>query len=162
MVENRPKRRKSKDNPYTIFEKQGKLFVAFKDGQGIEQKVEVNNEVFGLFDDNELHDIKESNEFDRHIEHSEQSENTLHKRTVSQHIQFEDMIFFKLRNSQVKEMLDCLPTLQRERIKLFYWESFSCAEIAEMQGCSRQAVSLSIRRAREKLKKEIQKNRNFT
>lgn len=35
MDNNRPKRRKSKDNPYTIFEEKGKLYIAFKDGQGV-------------------------------------------------------------------------------------------------------------------------------
>ena len=80
MDANRPKRRKSKDNPYTIFEEQGKLYVTFKDGQGIKQKIEVNNDIFNFFDDSELHDVRELNEFDRHIEHSEIFENNLESR----------------------------------------------------------------------------------
>ena len=162
MDANRPKRRKSKDNPYTIFEEQGKLYVTFKDGQGIKQKIEVNNDIFNFFDDSELHDVRELNEFDRHIEHSEQSENTLHKKILSKHVHFEDIMIFKMRNGQLKKMLFCLTPLQRERVILFYWERFSCPEIAEMQGCTKQAVSLSIRRARKKLKKEILKNNDFT
>ena len=66
-MDKRPKRRKSKDNPYTIFGENGKFYVVFKDGQGDENKVEVNNDVFSLFNDNELHDISQLNEFDRHI-----------------------------------------------------------------------------------------------
>ncbi len=141
MDDNRPKRRKSKDNPYTIFEEKGKLYIAFKDGQGVEQKVEVNNDIFSLFNDSELHDVKELNEFDRHIEHSEQSESTMHKRTLYKNILFEDMMFSKIRNEQLKGMLICLPPLQRDRIELFYWKRLTCSEIAEMQGCTRQAVS---------------------
>lgn len=162
MDANRTKRRKSKDNPYTIFEEQGKLYVTFKDGQGIKQKIEVNNDIFNFFDDSELHDVRELNEFDRHIEHSEQSENTLHKKTLSKDVHFEDIMISKMRNGQLKKMLFCLTPLQRERVILFYWERFSCPEIAEMQGCTKQAVSLSIRRARKKLKKEILKNNDFT
>ena len=162
MDANRPKRRKSKDNPYTIFEEQGKLYVTFKDGQGIKQKIEVNNDIFNFFDDSELHDVRELNEFDRHIEHSEQSENTLHKKILSKHVHFEDIMISKMINGQLKKMLFCLTPLQRERVILFYWERFSCPEIAEMQGCTKQAVSLSIRRARKKLKKEILKNNDFT
>ena len=162
MDANRPKRRKSKDNPYTIFEEQGKLYVTFKDGQGIKQKIEVNNDIFNFFDDSELHDVRELNEFDRHIEHSEQSENTLHKKILSKDVHFEDIMISKMRNGQLKKMLFCLTPLQRERVILFYWERFSCPEIAEMQGCTKQAVSLSIRRARKKLKKEILKNNDFT
>ena len=162
MDANRSKRRKSKDNPYTIFDEEGKLYVAFKDGQGIKQKIEVNNDIFNFFDDSEVHDVRELNEFDRHIEHSEQSENTLHKKTLSKDVHFEDIMISKMRNGQLKKMLFCLTPLQRERVILFYWERFSCPEIAEMQGCTKQAVSLSIRRARKKLKKEILKNNDFT
>ncbi len=161
MDDNRPKRRKSKDNPYTIFEENGKFYVIFTDGQGDENRVEVNNDVFSLFNDNELQDISQLNEFDRHIEHSKQSENTLHKKTLSDNIQFEDIIISKIRSGKLKEMLVCLPPLQRERIILFYWERFNCSEIAEIQGCTRQAVSLSIRRARKKLKDEILKKENI-
>lgn len=162
MDANRPKRRKSKDNPYTIFEEQGKLYVTFKDGQGIKQKIDVNNDIFNFFDDSELHDVRELNEFDRHIEHSEQSENTLHKKILSKHVHFEDIMIFKMRNGQLNKMLLCLTPLQRERVMLFYWERLSCPEIADIQGCTKQAVSLSIRRARKKLKKEILKNNDFT
>lgn len=162
MDANRPKRRKSKDNPYTIFEEQGKLYVTFKDGQGIKQKIEVNNDIFNFFDDSELHDVRELNEFDRHIEHSEQSENTLHKKILSKDVHFEDIMMSKMRNGQLKKMLFCLTPLQRERVILFYWERFSCPEIAEMQGCTKQAVSLSIRQAREKLKEKILNDEDFT
>ena len=162
MNANRSKRRKSKDNPYTIFDEEGKLYVTFKDGKGIKHKIEVNNDIFNFFDDSELHDVRELNEFDRHIEHSEQSENTLHKKILSKDVHFEDIMISKMRNGQLKKMLFCLTPLQRERVILFYWERFSCPEIAEMQGCTKQAVSLSIRRARKKLKKEILKNNDFT
>ena len=67
----------------------------------------------------------------------------------------------KMRNGQLNKMLLCLTPLQRERVMLFYWERLSCPEIADIQGCTKQAVSLSIRRARKKLKK-ILKNNDFT
>ena len=57
MDANRSKRRKSKDNPYTIFDEEGKWYVTFKDGKGIKQKIEVNNDIFNFFDDSELHDF---------------------------------------------------------------------------------------------------------
>lgn len=162
MDANRPKRRKSKDNPYTIFEEQGKLYVTFKDGQGIKQKIEVNNDIFNFFDDSELHDVRELNEFDRHTEHSEQSDSTLNKKASAKNVLFEDMMMSKMISGQLKKMLFCLTPLQRERVILFYWERFSCPEIAEMQGCTKQAVSLSIRQAREKLKEKILNNEDFS
>lgn len=116
MDANRSKRRKSKDNPYTIFDEEGKLYVTFKDGKGIKHKIEVNNDIFNFFDDSELHDVRELNEFDRHIEHSEQSENTLHKKILSKDVHFEDIMISKMRNGQLKKMLFCLTPLQRERV----------------------------------------------
>ena len=54
MDEKRPKRRKDKDNPYTLSKRQDKHYLSFRDGQGV------------LL-----------NEVDRHYEHSELTEATL-------------------------------------------------------------------------------------
>ena len=40
MDEN-PKRRKHKDNPYTLKKVGSKFFVSFKDGMGISQEIEI-------------------------------------------------------------------------------------------------------------------------
>lgn len=68
----------------------------------------------------------------------------------------------KMRNGQLNKMLLCLTSLQRERVMLFYWERLSCPKIADIQWCTKQAVSLSIRQAREKLKEKILNDEDFT
>ena len=42
MEGKRPKRRKDKYNPYTIYERNGHHFVLFEDGQGVSHILEIN------------------------------------------------------------------------------------------------------------------------
>ena len=60
----RPKRRKYKDNPYTLnyIESKNIYVVSFKDIKGHLQNVEVNKEVYQAFDRFELDDLSEMNE----------------------------------------------------------------------------------------------------
>ena len=74
----RPKRRKSKDNPYVLKydEKKQSYIVLFKDSSNNFCEVEVSELVFEAFDEFELEDISQMHESERHIEHSELYENT--------------------------------------------------------------------------------------
>ncbi len=67
MEGNRPKRRKDKYNPYTIFEKDGQYYVSFKDGQGDLHKLEISKVLYDTFDSFELSDLVYLNVVDRHI-----------------------------------------------------------------------------------------------
>ena len=82
MEGNRPKRRKDKYNPYTIFEKDGQYYVSFKDGQGVSHKLEISKVLYDTFDSFELSDLVYLNVVDRHIEQSEVWENTLNMRAM--------------------------------------------------------------------------------
>ena len=78
MVE-RPKRRKSKDNPYTLLniEESGVYRISFKDGIGVVKIVEVSKEVYEAFDSFELEDKSQMNKYERYIEQSEVIENNI-------------------------------------------------------------------------------------
>ena len=95
---NRPKRRKSKDNPYTLnyCEERNVYTVSFKDGKGILQNIEVSEEIYKTFDKFELDDIKELNEYDRHIEHSEIYENNLNNRAMDKPLSVDDEVVRKI------------------------------------------------------------------
>ena len=56
-----PKRRKCKDNPYTLnyIEEKNIYTITFKDVKGHLNKVEVSEEVYRVFDKFELQDIKD-------------------------------------------------------------------------------------------------------
>ena len=46
MDEKRPKRRKDKDNPYTLSKRQDKHYLSFRDGQGLLWELLINKELF--------------------------------------------------------------------------------------------------------------------
>lgn len=89
-----PKRKRSKDNPYTILfcEEKNTYMVVFVDSRGISQKVELTNELYELFNIFELEDISSMHKFDKHIEHSELLDSTLYKRSVKKNLSVEHQV----------------------------------------------------------------------
>lgn len=66
-----PKRRKHKDNPYTIrtsgiHTDHPRYFLEFQDGRGVTQFMELSKELYETFDQFELEDLSELNKTDRH------------------------------------------------------------------------------------------------
>ena len=80
MDNKRPKRRKDKYNPYTLHTEKGKYYILFTDANNCIQKVLISKKIFDSFNKFELEDISWMNEYDRHYEHSEIYESTLHER----------------------------------------------------------------------------------
>ena len=100
-IDPRPKRRKSKDNPYIICSigiesDTPRYYVSFRDGQGIEHTEEISKEIFALFDQFELDDLTRLNEADRHYERLNLTEESLHLRATSAQADIEDTIFQRL------------------------------------------------------------------
>lgn len=81
-MDNKPKRRKSKDNPYTInyCSKTNKYTVSFEDIQGVFHYIDITQAVYHALNLFELKDISQMHEYERHIEHSKLTEITLHNR----------------------------------------------------------------------------------
>lgn len=150
----RPKRRKYKDNPYTLnyCEERDIYIISFKDSRGIVQNVEVTETVYKTFDRFELDDLSEMNEFDNHIEHSEIFENNLNNRAKDKPISLEDEIIRKSTFDELKKAIDILPEVQKRRIKLYYFDDMSTKDIAILEKCTQHSVRVSIRRAIEELK----------
>lgn len=75
------KRRKSRDNPYTIhFSKEKENYtISFKNNENY-YTMEISKELYNIFDKFELEDISYMNEYDRHIEHLSLNEIQLHNR----------------------------------------------------------------------------------
>ena len=86
-VDPRPKRRRDRDNPYTIFTTDANTatphyYLAFTDGSGAKQRVEIDEALFDAFDSFELDDVSFMNEVDRHYEQSQQTEQSLSRRAA--------------------------------------------------------------------------------
>lgn len=154
MINKRPKRRKSKDNPYTLkyIETQNIYIVSFKDHKGIIQDVEVSKEIFVSFDRFELDDIKELNEYDRHIEHSEIFEETLNNRIKDKIPSIEDEIIRKSTFEELKLAIEQLPEIQKRRIKKYYFEDKTQQQIATEENVDIRAVQYTLNIALKKLK----------
>lgn len=157
----RPKRRKYKDNPYTLFfdEDNQIYFVIFKDVKGIINKVSVPFDVYSAFNLLELHDLSELNEYDNHIEHSEVYDETLYRRSIHKDESIDDLIIRKSTYEDLIVAINKLPDIQKRRIKMYYFEEMTEQEIATEENTSQQAIyqslSIAIRNLKRFLKKYI-------
>ena len=66
VFDKRPKRRKAKDNPYELFTAGAETdhphyYLAFTDGSGVRQFIEINELMFKAFDHFELDDLSQMN-----------------------------------------------------------------------------------------------------
>lgn len=154
-MDERPKRRKHRDNPYVLLKvnEKGLYKVSFKDGIGTTRVVDVTKEVYEAFDEFELQDIKELNEYDRHIEHSEIYENNLEVRAMDKPVSLEEVIETKLLNEDLKMAINSLSDIQKRRIKMYYFEDKTLREIAEIEHCKIMSVKDSIDVGIKKIKK---------
>ncbi len=151
-MDKRPKRRKDKYNPYTLYTKAGRYYISFVDVNNNFQEIAVSQKVFESFNKFELEDISQMNEYDRHLEHSKVYEHTLHKKKDSREWSLEE--YFE--NVQITENLHMaiskLPEVQKRRLKKYYFEEKTFDEIALEEGCTYQCVQRSVYRAVEKIK----------
>lgn len=150
-----PKRNKSKDNPYTLGydESKNTYTVEFVDNQRILHKVEISEQVYQAFDKFELEDISQIHKYRSHIEHSEIYEETLEHRMMDKPTPMEQIVEDKLLFDDLKDVINELSDIQKRRIKLYYFEDMTVEEIAKLDGTTHQAVSKSIRKAIEEIKK---------
>ena len=148
----RPKRRIDKDNPYRLFTvgaatSEPHYFIQFKDGAGIEHCLEIEKPLYDLFDEYELDDLSYLNEVDNHYEHSELTEATLIKRAVVRPEDVEAVVLGQMDSEQLHIAISRLPEVQRRRLTLYYYGELTHQQIADIEGCTRWAVSKTITQA---------------
>ncbi len=147
-----PKRRKDKDNPYTISERNEAYTLSFRDGQGIDHFMEISKELFDMLDRFELDDLSFLNEVDRHYEQSELTEAALYDRSVDEPEGVEDIVLRGLQYEALHNAIAELPETQRRRLMLYYFSGLTYEQIAKQEGCTKRAVKFSVDLAIEKLK----------
>lgn len=157
-IDPRPKRRKDRDNPYTIFTSgvdtdSPHYYLAFTDSQEIRHCMEIDRELFDTLDRFELDDLSIMNEMDNHYEHSELSEESLNARAANPPESLEDTVFTRLQYERLHSAVDKLPDIQKRRVSLYYFEGYTFEQIAAREGCTKQAAKKSIDSAIENLKK---------
>ena len=158
-MERRPKRRKSKDNPYTLsYNKELDCYlVSFKDSRNKLQNITITKEVYDAFDKFELEDLSILNEYDNHIEHSEIYEETLNKISVKKLTLLDDLVENKLNIENLYNEIEKLPYIQKSRLKRYYFEEKTFEDIAKEDGCTKRAIKFSVDIAIEKISKKLKK-----
>ena len=156
-MDERPSRRKDKDNPYTMNVKDGRFYIMFNNIDNETVTIEVSEDVYALFNTFELEDLALMNEFDRHSEHSELGEQELARRAEIVHITIDDIVAAKIENETLMAAVDKLPSKQRRRVILYFFHGLTYEEIARIEKCKYQAIQYSIRSAIKKLKDYLAK-----
>lgn len=163
-MENRPKRRKHKDNPYKLsYGSNSEIYMINFVNNNVEQKIEISKDIFEAFDTFELEDISQLHKDDKYIDDrnvdgSEFMEIVLYNNNKFTEKNVEEIIEEKIRNEELYKAMSKLSVVQKRRIKMYYFEDLTLQEIADIEGCSVKNVYKSIELAKEKLK-NILKNK---
>ena len=153
MDGNHPKRRKDKDNPYTIYKTEnGQCNLSFKDGQGMFHHLKIDKPLYRLFNQFELEDKSYLNYFDRYIEHSELTESSLDERAAAKSEAVEDIVYCRICNERLYHAVAALPEKQRRRLVMYYFYDLTYEQIAMLEGCTPMPVKRSIDRAVKQLR----------
>lgn len=147
------KRRRSKYNPYYLEVIDNKYIVTFIDSKNNTQIVEINEEIYQAFNQFELDDLREMNQFDRHIEHSEVFEETLYYRVLKKCKSIENTVINKIILDEIYSYINSLSEIQKRRIKLYYFNELPLKQIAILEQSTHQAISKSIRLGIVKIQK---------
>ena len=155
------KRRKLYDNPYTLLIEDGRYYILFKDNNNVLHKEEVDIDVFEAFNNFELDDKKILNEFSRHIEHLDLSEELIYKRSFKKPLSLEQQLLDQVTLETLKEAIYELSDTQRRRIIKYFFDNKTYKEIAEEEGCSKVAIKLSIDASLQEISKKLNFWLNF-
>ncbi len=156
----RPKRRPNEDNPYKLYTvgiktDQPHYYLSFRNSAGTKQFMEIDKTLFDAFDRFELDDLSFMNEVDRHYEQSEQTEESLNRRTIWPQQSVEETVSQQMEVEELHRAIAQLPEKQRRRLVLYYFGEFTYQQIAEMEGCKYQTVQDTIYAALKNLKNSL-------
>ena len=132
-----------------------RYFVSFEDGQAIQRETEVSRPVYLEF----LRFVKIERSIrhwdERHREHSELTDETLHDRAINPQKGVEETVFDSLQNEMLRLAVQNLPEIQRRRFILYHEFGLTYEQIAKMEGCTKMPVKRSINRAEEQIREQI-------
>ncbi|MDR0812683.1 MAG: sigma-70 family RNA polymerase sigma factor [Oscillospiraceae bacterium] len=132
-------------------------YVSFTDGQAIHRETEVSRPVYLEF----CRFVKQERNLrrwdERHTEQSDLTDETLYNRALRPQKSVEETVYDSLRDERLRQVIADLPEIQRRRFVLYHEFGLTYEQIAEMEGCTRQAVTHSVERAETKIR-EVMKN----
>jgi len=100
-----------------------------------------------------LDDLSYLNEIDNHYCNSGLSEKINYLKDISATDSIENIINYEKLYKAIKQ----LPIIQQKRLKYYYFDGYTMEEIAKLENCSFQAISLSLKAAQNNLEKLLSK-----
>jgi len=152
-MNNRPKRRKSNDNPYTLQIINNTYVVIFRDGSRKEQVVEVSEKIFNQMDHFELEDISQMHKIGKHLDKYSYIEEVLYQKSINKPKMIEDIVEERIISEKFREAISSLSPVQKRRIIKYYFNGKDEYEIAKEENALQQSVHIILCRALENLKK---------
>lgn len=120
------KRRKIKGNPYTIsYSEENDTYSLSFIRNHKKEKIIISKMLYEEFNKFELDDKSYMNKYDRHIEHSELTENSLNARMSNEKLYTEDIVLQKIQNENLHIAISKLPKIQRNRLINYYFYDIS-------------------------------------
>lgn len=120
----RSKRRRKKENPYTLIELENNIFVvSFIDVYGEVQNIKIDKRTFDEFNKFELDDLKELNEKDNHFDYrriNDVYDEILIFNNSNYICSIEDDVEKKLFNEELYSAIIFLNPIQKDRIKKLF------------------------------------------
>ena len=153
-MDKRPIRRKYKDNTYRLMseESKGLYLIKFKDSNNKIQEVEVSKEIFDLFDSDEKYENA------RFFEHATRfTKSKIEVDNMADEESVEDKIIKNSINKELKDSINKLPKIQKDRIIKYFFKDKTYEEIAKEENCSKVAIKYSIDNALKNISKKIKK-----
>lgn len=147
-MEEKIKRRKYRDNPYTLIIDNDKYYIEFDSNL-----VEVSKEVFDIYNESEIHDVKELNEYTRHLDHFERTDESIFNKSLKKSKEVFDVVSEKIDIEILLDAISKLPDIQRIRICKNYFEHKTLVQIANEEGAKYPTVLRTIKKGLKNLNK---------
>lgn len=155
-MENSPKRRKYRDNPYNInYNESNNTYIVVFNFNSKEEKVNISKEVYDVFNRSELIDIKQMNERDRHYDNNEMTDEFIYRNSVVKNETVEDIVEKKIMSENLQKAISTLSDTQRRRIIKYYFQEKTIGEIAKEEGKNKATIKENLDLAIQKLAKSL-------
>ena len=146
------RRKKYKDNPYTIYIEDNKYYIKFNN-----KTLEIEKDIYDVFDLSERHDRKELNEVSNHIEHLDLSDESIYFRSKYKEELIEEKFIKESTYEELMKAINKLKPIQIERVKKYYFLNMTQQEIADSEGVDIRTIQYSLEKSLKKLKNLLEK-----
>ncbi len=134
-----------------------KYFIYFKDSVNNECRLEIKKEIFDTYKKSKREYKKIQNQYDRHEEHSEQSDISLYKRAFVSKVSLEDIVIEKISNSALRKIVQEVPEPHNHRLEMYFFEDMTIKEIASKENKDERTIRYSISKGINEIAKKIKK-----